>query len=255
VPIQIICPTCGKSLKAPDSMAGKVAKCPSCGNQMTVPEAEPEVHEAEPVAGSELNPYNMSGLLDEAADDDYRLSSKPSAPSSTGEARRPCPACGEMIVVGAAKCRFCGEVFDQTLRRRTADPEELKKFRGEARGVGCFWIFIGTLVVIAGLGLMAGGAQNVGLPPGIGLLLMGLGAVWLILGVFACLKQLWALYVGLVLSYLSLAGNVLSLVQGEAGPQTFIGIGLLLIVIATAHRAIKRAGKLRAAGIPLSSSP
>ena len=31
--------------------------------------------------------------------------------------RRPCPECGEMIAVGAAKCRFCGAVFDPRLRR------------------------------------------------------------------------------------------------------------------------------------------
>jgi hypothetical protein len=34
-----------------------------------------------------------------------------------GEARRPCPMCGEMILASAIKCRFCGEVFDETLRR------------------------------------------------------------------------------------------------------------------------------------------
>ena len=27
------------------------------------------------------------------------------------EARRPCPVCGEMILVGANVCRFCGEKF------------------------------------------------------------------------------------------------------------------------------------------------
>jgi len=31
--------------------------------------------------------------------------------------RRPCPKCGEMIVATAAKCRFCGELFDPGLRR------------------------------------------------------------------------------------------------------------------------------------------
>jgi hypothetical protein len=31
--------------------------------------------------------------------------------------RRPCPACGELIVASALKCRFCGEIFDETLAR------------------------------------------------------------------------------------------------------------------------------------------
>ena len=30
---------------------------------------------------------------------------------------RPCPMCGEMILASAVKCRYCGEVFDETLRR------------------------------------------------------------------------------------------------------------------------------------------
>lgn len=119
MPIQVLCPSCGKSLKAPDSMAGKVAKCPSCGNQMTLPAPEPEVHEAEPVSDAAVNPYNMSDLLDEGPKDEYKLSSAPTPAASSGDAgRRPCPACGEMIVIGAAKCRYCGEIFDETLKKK-----------------------------------------------------------------------------------------------------------------------------------------
>ena len=32
--------------------------------------------------------------------------------------RRPCPHCGEMIIATAAKCRFCGAIFDPGLRGR-----------------------------------------------------------------------------------------------------------------------------------------
>jgi protease PrsW len=45
--IQIQCPGCGKSLKAPDSFAGKTARCPNCKQQVAIPAAieppEPEV--------------------------------------------------------------------------------------------------------------------------------------------------------------------------------------------------------------------
>jgi hypothetical protein len=37
--------------------------------------------------------------------------------SGPGEARRPCPMCGEMIMATAAKCRYCGEIFDPTLKK------------------------------------------------------------------------------------------------------------------------------------------
>ena len=46
MPINMNCPSCGKTLSAPDTAAGKKAKCPACGQIMTVPEV---VHEAEPV--------------------------------------------------------------------------------------------------------------------------------------------------------------------------------------------------------------
>jgi hypothetical protein len=36
---------------------------------------------------------------------------------SEAGARKPCPACGELIMTVAKKCRFCGEYFDEELRR------------------------------------------------------------------------------------------------------------------------------------------
>ena len=39
MPINMSCPSCGKTLSAPDSAAGKRAKCPSCGQIMIVPGA------------------------------------------------------------------------------------------------------------------------------------------------------------------------------------------------------------------------
>ena len=34
--------------------------------------------------------------------------------------RRPCPSCGEMIPMGAATCRFCGEIFDARLHQHAS---------------------------------------------------------------------------------------------------------------------------------------
>ena len=53
---------------------------------------------------------------------------------SSTENRHPCPMCGEMIVKTAAKCRFCHEVFDPTVKttsgktskKRRADEENLE---------------------------------------------------------------------------------------------------------------------------------
>jgi predicted RNA-binding Zn-ribbon protein involved in translation (DUF1610 family) len=133
VPIPVTCPSCGKKLQAPDAAAGKQARCPSCASLMTVPEP---VHEAEEVGpdfgiGEPSGPSGgVGGLLDEL--DAQSAAAGPAVPwtpaparapapaGPVGEPRRPCPMCGEMILASAVKCRYCGEVFDPTLKRKEA---------------------------------------------------------------------------------------------------------------------------------------
>ena len=129
--ITVRCPECGKRLQAPDSAAGKRAKCPNCSKVLVIPEpvyeAEEFAEEPAPVPAptptpTPAAPRDLSDLLDEA--DEYPLQAPPptlptSTPSSAGvDTRRPCPMCGEFIPPGAAVCRFCGEIFDPTLKRK-----------------------------------------------------------------------------------------------------------------------------------------
>jgi hypothetical protein len=68
-----------------------------------------QVFEAEEVAAGE------------GGDDEFGLQNLDESEAYGGPAedeRRPCPLCGEMILVGAAKCRYCGEIFDETLKRK-----------------------------------------------------------------------------------------------------------------------------------------
>lgn len=161
MPITVACPSCGKRLTAPDTAAGKKAKCPSCGSLMMLPQPvrDAEVLPEDPFAGpppaggaAGMPPVGgfaappaaggISELLDEA-DQTYSLHGGPAAarPSAAGGlpsgpaaeadvARRPCPACGEMIVLSALKCRYCGEVFDPALKKKrrggySSDDEDL----------------------------------------------------------------------------------------------------------------------------------
>ncbi|HID24048.1 MAG TPA: hypothetical protein EYP14_16835 [Planctomycetaceae bacterium] len=112
------CPSCGKNIKAPDSAAGKTGKCPGCGTVIRIPEP---VYDAEVVPDDEaLADYGGIEDYDDYEDDSYDFAelARDERAAPTEEERRPCPICGEMIVATAAKCRFCGEIFDESLIRR-----------------------------------------------------------------------------------------------------------------------------------------
>jgi hypothetical protein len=117
--ISFSCGQCGKRLKAPDSAAGKTSKCPGCGAPVTCPEP---VYEAEPVEPQKPDVPEILDDVDPYRDLDdgtpYQVE-EPPLPAQAPERRRPCPMCGEMILATAAKCRFCGEVFDETLKKAT----------------------------------------------------------------------------------------------------------------------------------------
>ncbi|MFI5454666.1 MAG: hypothetical protein ACHRXM_04370 [Isosphaerales bacterium] len=114
MPISFQCPRCGRKLKAPDTAVGKSSKCPGCGGPVTCPEPvyDAEVIEMTPLKSPGVDPY---ANLDD--DQPYALVDPPPAVKSSAESRRPCPMCGEMILTGAVKCRFCGEIFDSTLKK------------------------------------------------------------------------------------------------------------------------------------------
>lgn len=254
MPIVIKCPACGKRLKAPDSAAGRGAKCPACGQAMRLPEPVYNAEEVvdEPGFSDEFG-YDDDGDYGGHGAGDFPDFDADEYDSPALPDRRPCPMCGEMIVATAARCRFCGEVFDDVLKRskslgrrgRRVDKELVRKFRREMHGLGGFWIFIGALAFIAGIVIAAAGAGAAGVEPALGVVAVVLGAGWIGIGVFTCLKHAWAVYVGLVLSYLSLLGNLINL--------NICPLVILIIVIVQAHRCIKWMGQMRDAGVPLTA--
>jgi predicted RNA-binding Zn-ribbon protein involved in translation (DUF1610 family) len=107
--IVVKCPSCGKRLDAPSSWSGKLATCPVCGDQIRIAE---EALDAEPVPLPSDAPSESAAAeasLDGLSAKDY---------GGTLPKRKPCPVCGESIVATAAKCRFCGELFDSRLKTR-----------------------------------------------------------------------------------------------------------------------------------------
>jgi hypothetical protein len=150
VPISFQCPQCGKKLKAPDDAAGKSSRCPGCGSPVTCPEA---IYDAELV---DAPPDGFNPFGDLADDQPYAVAGPkpgdaPEFGATPGEARRPCPMCGEMIVASAAKCRFCGEIFDPALKKAK---KKAKKRGPEAEDLTGGDIVVGLLC--SGIGCIAG---------------------------------------------------------------------------------------------------
>lgn len=166
--ISFTCHSCGKKLKAPDRAAGKTSTCPGCSSTVTCPE---------PVLDAEAIESRTSAVPDMILDDPddlgdgkpYGLGDEEEAqPLPRGELRRPCPMCGELIPAGAAKCRFCGEVFDEDLKKagikkkkkkkksRSSDPEDdnLSPLDSIVVIVSFVGLFIKYGIVAIGIGLI-----------------------------------------------------------------------------------------------------
>jgi hypothetical protein len=145
--ISFQCQQCGKKLKAPDDAVGKSSRCPGCGAKVVCPEPiyDAEVSEHPPQKAAGVDPY---ADLDDGSP--YALKDpEPDPYAAPAEARRPCPMCGEMILASAAKCRFCGEVFDPTLKKSKS-----KKFGTEASELSTGDIVVALLC--SGIGCIAG---------------------------------------------------------------------------------------------------
>ena len=124
--------------------------------------------------------------------------------------------------------------------------ETIKKFREQMHALGALWIIIGAIAL--GLSLytmneMPGDENAFGVVVVFGFF----GLLWFGLGIATCFKLIGAVYVGLVISYLSLLANILSL--------NICGTIVVIVVILQAHRVIKWAGEMRNSGIPLNSLP
>ena len=125
---------------------------------------------------------------------------------------------------------------------------KIKKFRDQIHALGAFWIIIGGISAALGVFLEVSlDSVEIQGAPVLGAIVIATGAAWFGLGIAACLKQMWAVYVGLGLSYLSVLGNLARF--------NLCSLILLIAVILQAHRVIGWARELQAAGIPLDAKP
>jgi hypothetical protein len=122
----------------------------------------------------------------------------------------------------------------------------IRDFHNQSLALGVAWIVMALLA----LGLIAfavGTTASQGQSPLLiaAAVVVVFGIIWITVGTFTCLKHLWAVYTGLVLSYISLVGNLLSL--------NLCAILILLAIIVQAHRVLGFAKQIQAAGLPLTT--
>jgi hypothetical protein len=128
--------------------------------------------------------------------------------------------------------------------------KKLRDFRTQIVALGAAWIVLAAIGLAAGAFLFAsrGGGEidEEGLWV-VAAIVLSMGLIWLVLGIWTCAKQMWSVYTGLVLCYVSAAGNLFSF--------NLCAIAILVVLIVQAHRVIGLASELKRAGILLNTRP
>ncbi len=135
--------------------------------------------------------------------------------------------------------------------KRAVEHDTIKKFRMEIHALGAALILIGSGCCLVGVSAMMVGPWPLHLGRFLGSefwgRLGGLGISCIVLGVLTCFKQMWAVYVGLLASWIMLLLQILQFNLSAAI--------ILIVVIVQHHRVIRWANQMHAAGLPLDAKP
>lgn len=143
MPIKAKCSSCKAVITAKDKQAGKLVRCPHCSNPVRLPGQKidqvekPKVREAE-----------------EFGDDEFDFGSFDPNAGAALERRKPCPACGEMIMQKAAKCRYCGEVLDPALKKKKKKKKASASYSNDEEDLNAVEIVL--CVCCSGIGCIVG---------------------------------------------------------------------------------------------------
>jgi len=116
------CPHCNQSLEAPEELLGQQINCPNCNVSIQLPKP----HSSVPPTPDPIKEQTVT------------------LPPKTTGGIRPCPYCGEAILISAQKCKHCGEFLK--------GDHEVKTNVKQGALVGAFACFIiGTVMMFFSL--------------------------------------------------------------------------------------------------------
>lgn len=98
MPIRVVCPSCSKVLKAPDTLAGKRAKCPACRGRVKVPE-QWSAHEQSTDNLDEVDPFDEQEAEPAVSFTCHRCKAVLGIDGSMVGRQTVCPSCNTVLLV------------------------------------------------------------------------------------------------------------------------------------------------------------
>lgn len=157
---------------------------------------------------------------------------------------QPCPMCGGMIAAEVATCPGCGERLDSSREPDEFDPDTAREsnYQTLLNLMGFLWIGWGLFSGCASLPFSLDAGSIEAPVPLILMTYMVCALAWLVSGIAALRREMWGVYLGYVISWLSLLTNLIYLEP--------IGIFVSVCFILLSRYVLKQYRRLKGSNNP-----